>query len=918
MKLRLYLALAALAVGLTAAPLSAAPPPVREVVADWAISKNLRALGISENAVPLSGPGSNVVNSDLAFQGDWAFQGTYDGFVIHNVRNSSQPKIVLNYEECAPGGTSAGNQGDLLVWEDLLIRSWNSPASATTPVTCDGEPVPAGFEGLHIFDISDTSDPDLIGSVRIDATSTPAGCGSHTATLVPDVANGNLYVYNSGSSGNCEGIEIVRVPLADPGSATLLRREPTGRACHDTGVILGDAMRAACAGHGGLTVLSMHEEDGGSIEDPVVLWSSDVPGVEIGHSAAFTWDAKYIVFGHEPGGGVQARCQATSSEVDRTIFFFDAATGEVAGSFLHPRPQTATENCTWHNYNVVPTKEKKKPSYVLVSGNYQSGISVVDFSDVDNAKEIAYADPPPLSTTTLITGGDWSSYWYNGTIYESDIRRGLLIWRLNDSRVHPFLRTDHLNPQTQEFTIGFERPAKKVTPGSFELLGHEPLLNRGMNAAIALHGDYAYIGSRTDGSNNNEHQAGVMVVDVSDPTDPTLVRQMLPPFEANVGESSRELRVWKSQEILIVLHTNCGGATAHHCTPPSINNFRFYDISGANASNPQFLFELDDSTHEFFLWEDPSNPERALMFGGSAGSGFTIWDISPVRMGQSPITLFDGTHGFSRFPPFPAPVQIPTGGLHSLSVSNDGSRAFYALLTGGFGIADVSDFSAGMPSPMRRLVTLNEARPTWPGPGAHSALKLWNRDWAYVSDEVYGTITAPGHGCPWGWARMVDISDPQRPTVESEFKLPQNQEFLCDKYEPRPRTSYSAHNPTATPNIVFTTWHSGGLQAISVEDPRIPFQLAEFFPEPLDEVLLEDPRLSSDPDTGLNEKVVMWSYPIIQDGLIYVVDLRNGLYILRYDGRLEDEVNDVTFLEGNSNQGHALCYEPVGAPPAYC
>jgi len=49
-----------------------------------------------------------------------------------------------------------------------------------------------------------------------------------------------------------------------------------------------------------------------------------------------------------------------------------------------------------------------------------------------------------------------------------------------------------------------------------------------------------------------------------------------------------------------------------------------------------------------------------------------------------------------------------------------------------------------------------------------------------------------------------------------------------------------------------------------------------------------------------------------------VVDLRNGLYILRYDGRLEDEVNDVTFLEGNSNQGHALCLDPVGAPPAYC
>jgi hypothetical protein len=54
----------------------------------------------------------------------------------------------------------------------------------------------------------------------------------------------------------------------------------------------------------------------------------------------------------------------------------------------------------------VPTGRR----YVLVSGNYQSGISVVDFSDPANAREIAYADPAPLSETQLILGGDWSTY----------------------------------------------------------------------------------------------------------------------------------------------------------------------------------------------------------------------------------------------------------------------------------------------------------------------------------------------------------------------------------------------------------------------------------------------------------------------------------------------------------------------------
>jgi hypothetical protein len=105
---------------------------------------------------------------------------------------------------------------------------------------------------------------------------------------------------------------------------------------------------------------------------------------------------------------------------------------------------------------------------------------------------------------------------------------------------------------------------------------------------------------------------------------------------------------------------------------------------------------------------------------------------------------------------------------------------------------------------------------------------------------------------------------------------------------------------------------------VSIHRPQRPFQLAEFFPQPLDEVMLEDPRLSSDPDTGNHEKVVMWSYPIIADGLIYVVDVRNGLYILRYKGPDARQIGRITFLEGNSNQGDALCFEPVAGAPRHC
>ncbi len=88
------------------------------------------------------------------------------------------------------------------------------------------------------------------------------------------------------------------------------------------------------------------------------------------------------------------------------------------------------------------------------------------------------------------------------------------------------------------------------TPGSFTQVGHEPLMGRGMNAAIAVHKRYVYVGSRTDGKNNNANHAGVFIVDAQDPAHPFITKEMGPPYEGNARESSRELRVWRSQNVL--------------------------------------------------------------------------------------------------------------------------------------------------------------------------------------------------------------------------------------------------------------------------------------------------------------------------------------------------------------------------------
>jgi LVIVD repeat len=376
--------------------------------------------------------GNPDIHTDIAFWGKFAIQGNWDGFNIRDIRDPDNPRQVGR-------AFCEGDQGDVVVFKDIVVRSWNSNAPGTT--TCGGEPVPAGFEGLHIFDISDKTSPELVGSVDLP-------CGSHTATGIPDKKNKRLLIYNGNSNNECPWIDIVEIPLKDPGDASLIRNEPSEHTCHDIGVILGSAMKAACAGGEGVRVFSLGGPNGGSLEDPALLYHIEEPGVTIGHSAAWTWDGEVLIFGHEPGGGVAPECTAADPPLNYTYFFYNGDTGAKVGSWTLPRLQSETENCTLHNLNTVPLKNGR---YVLVHGSYQSGTSVVEFTDPANAVELAWSDPPPIVPTDL--GGAWSSYWYNDYIYETNITEGLNIFEHTGRETRSAVKLGHLNPQTQEFTL---------------------------------------------------------------------------------------------------------------------------------------------------------------------------------------------------------------------------------------------------------------------------------------------------------------------------------------------------------------------------------------------------------------------------------------------------------------------------------
>jgi hypothetical protein len=443
--------LAVLAVGLMTFPLAAA--------ADHGTrphTQNIHALGHSPDFGSFLLPdGQRDANSDLAFWGNLAFHGDYDGFRIVDISDAADPQLVSR-TRCN------GDQGDIVVWENILVRSWN--AAKTVPRDCDGTTVPAGFEGVHIFDISNLANPVLVGEVELSARpgADAPGCGSHTATLVPDLADNRVLVYNQTSGGNaalppglteCDWLDILQVPLSNPGAATHLHREPLqgGHAAHDSGVILGNVNLLAVASGHMSNVFSIGPPRGGTPEDPVPLFTIEEPGVGVGgnwHSAALTWDGEVIIMGWEPGGGSLPECEESDPPVKKSAFFYDADTGAKLGQWTLPRPQSSAENCTIHNYNVVPLRSGR---YMLTLGNYQAGTWVVDFTNPAAATTVAWSDPPPLVPTQL--GGAWSSYWYNNYIYESEISKGLNVFRVSDRRLAGAIRLPHLNPQTQEFSL---------------------------------------------------------------------------------------------------------------------------------------------------------------------------------------------------------------------------------------------------------------------------------------------------------------------------------------------------------------------------------------------------------------------------------------------------------------------------------
>jgi hypothetical protein len=189
---------------------------------------NLRVLSRTQPSPKFMG----ITNSDLAFTGPYAIQGSYAGYQIWDISNPSHPALKTAY-------FCPASQSDVSVYKNLLFVSGEG---LTGRLDCGGEGVKdtvskERLRGLRIFDITDIANPKNVGNVQTCR-------GSHTHTVLVDPKDpDNVYVYISGSSRvrspnelpGCSSaapdqdpnsalfrIEVIKVPLAHPEQAAIV------------------------------------------------------------------------------------------------------------------------------------------------------------------------------------------------------------------------------------------------------------------------------------------------------------------------------------------------------------------------------------------------------------------------------------------------------------------------------------------------------------------------------------------------------------------------------------------------------------------------------------------------------------------------------------------------------------------------
>lgn len=366
--------------------------------------------------------GSMTGGTDIAFWGNYAIAGHLSpgGFRILDISNPAAAPTEVGQFDCA------GSQSDVSIWDTLVFVSVDGPR--TSPACGAGSGT--AWEGIRIVSIANPAAPTQIATVATD-------CGSHTNTIVPDLANNRILVYVlsyplGDASATCSvqthrKISVVAVPLANPASASVITTPDVGPAaigCHDVTVLLEKKLAGAAC---------LDESQLWDITDPTqpqILAHIVNPAINIHHSTTFSWDGNTLVIGDELGGAAVAPGCVVPNTMSPTgaLWFYDVTNRAlpIVRSSYHIPQQDLGSVCSAHNFNTLPTTSSRD---VLTSAWYSGATTVVDFTNPAAPFQIGYYIPK-----TPLAANSWSSYWYRDRMYANNRNtRGVDVHALNDA-----------------------------------------------------------------------------------------------------------------------------------------------------------------------------------------------------------------------------------------------------------------------------------------------------------------------------------------------------------------------------------------------------------------------------------------------------------------------------------------------------
>jgi len=340
---------------------------------------------------------------------DYALVARRDGAAFVDVTNPSAPRLV--------GSLPRTHGSPPSVWRDIKV------IGNYAFVVSDG----AGAHGMQVFDL--TRLRDVAGTPAVFEPDTTYHEMFSAHNVVADTANAFVYVVGANGGGETCGGGLHMVDVREP-----LR--PTFAGCyndrsganergytHDAQCLTYEGPderyrgRQVCIGS---NEKEINIADVTDKENPVTIGRNSYPNVAYAHQGWFDPEQRYFYMNDEMDE------VAGSVEGTRTIVWDLAKLDDpiVAHEYIGPVPSSD------HNLFVKGDR--------VYESNYGSGLRVLDISERENPREIAFFDSAPLNDDqpghSASQSGAWSNYPFfdSGVVVFTSVREGLFLVRVMD------------------------------------------------------------------------------------------------------------------------------------------------------------------------------------------------------------------------------------------------------------------------------------------------------------------------------------------------------------------------------------------------------------------------------------------------------------------------------------------------------